>query len=574
MPVVWWGRALVDLLIEKRWAVSAGDAPMSPSNGSNDPSAVASRIDPETVNVHLAKILESEHFVDTTRLKRFLGYVVNESLAGNSDRLKGYTIGLEVFDRGDDFDPQIDTIVRVQAGKLRQRLDLYYAGTGRADTIRIHLPKGSYAPVFEVAVAPEDMVERPSTVQEAQLPSARRLPSVAVLPFDNLSGDPEQEFFADGITEEIINALAQFREIRVIARNSTFQYKNNPTDARTIGSDLDVGYVLEGSVRKAGNVVRITAQLIEAQAGTHLFSENYDRQLDATNLFDIQDNIASLVAAEIADPHGVLSRVGGRSKRWQTDNIDAYECALATMEYWRRPTEDVHLEMRHRLERAVTLDPEYATAWAMLSIMYGDECRAGFNVRSESPPLERALRAAQKAVELDPANASGYHALFLTEFHRGEFDRYRAAAGKALQLNPNYPDMLADMAACTGLSGDWDRAMLLLERALELSPNPPPWYHTVSVVNAYRLGEYDSALGFIRVIGDALWQELGPMMELAILGQLGRPQDARILRDKILAAAPEAQDTVLELLAPWHFPPDLLQHFIDGWRKAGFDVGG
>ncbi|MGI9404853.1 MAG: hypothetical protein ACR2O4_00665, partial [Hyphomicrobiaceae bacterium] len=333
-----------------------------------------------------------------------------------------------------------------------------------------------------------------------------------------------------------------------------------------------VGFVLEGSVRKAGDMVRVTAQLVEAEGGTHVYSENYDRELTASNLFDIQDDIASHVAAEIAEPHGVLSRIGGRDRRWQTDNLDAYECALATLEYWRCPTEDVHREMRERLEKAVTLDPEYATAWAMLAILYGDEVRAGFNVRLEPPPLDRALQAALKAVDLDPLNAPGYHALFLTLFHRGEFDQYRAAAGKALDLNPNYPDMLADMAACTALSGDWDRALELFARAIDLSPNPPPWYHTIPMVNAYRLGDYEAALESARLIGDSLWQSMGPMFELAILGQLGRREEARPIVDGILETVPELPNIIVELLAPWHFPPDLLEHFVEGWRKAGLAI--
>ena len=524
-------------------------------------------IDAETISAQLGRVLESEQFAETTRLKRFLSYVVNESLAGNSDRLKGYVVGLEVFDRGDDFDPQVDTIVRVQAGKLRQRLDLYYANAGKLDPVRIYLPKGSYAPVFEVSVEPE--IEDIDTIVT---PPSSRAPAVAVLPFDNLSGDPGQEYFVDGVTEEIINALTQFREIRVIARNSAFQYKDQPRDLRTVGKDLGVGYVLEGSVRKAANMVRITAQLIEAANGTHVYSENYDRELSAANLFEVQDDIASHVAAEIAEPHGVLSRIGGRARRWQTDNLDAYECALATLEYWRRPTEDVHREMRDRLENAVRLDPEYSSAWAMLAILYGDEVRAGFNVRHDPPPFDRALEAARKAVRLDPLNATGYHALFLTYFHRGEFDQYRAAERKALHLNPNYPDMLADMAACAGLSGDWDRAMSLIQRALDLSPNPPPWYYTVPAVNAYRLRDYTAALKAIRLVGDSLWQKMGPMFELAILGQLGRADDAEPIISDMLQDVPEVTDIILDLLAPWHFPDDLLDHLVDGWRKAGLDI--
>jgi len=255
--------------------------------------------------------------------------------------------------------------------------------------------------------------ESPSIAAVGGDTPARARPAVAVLPFNNMSDDPEQEYFADGLTEEIINTLAQFRDVLVAARNSTFRYKNKPADMRTIADELGVGFVLEGSVRKAGSTIRITTQLIERERGTHIFSGNYDRKLTATNLFEIQDDIAARVAAEIADPHGAISRRSNQAHRWRTDNLDAYECALAAMEYWRMPTETVHAVTRSRLEKAVELDPHYATAWAMLAILYGDEVRGGFNVRPETPPLERALEAASRAVKIDPLNAMGYYALFM-----------------------------------------------------------------------------------------------------------------------------------------------------------------
>ncbi|MEO0915993.1 MAG: transmembrane adenylate cyclase, partial [Pseudomonadota bacterium] len=197
--------------------------------------AVASApMEPGVVQQQLERILSSSQFVDTTRLARFLKYLVDQTLAGNDDALKGYSIGLDVFDKPDDFDPAIDTIVRVQASKLRSRLDLYYATDGAEDPLRILVPKGSYVPVFQVAFDP--------VANESTPPSdtAQHRYSIAVMPFDNLSGSPDQEFLADGFTEEILNALARFREFRVAARHSTFRYKNTKGDAREIGAELGV----------------------------------------------------------------------------------------------------------------------------------------------------------------------------------------------------------------------------------------------------------------------------------------------------------------------------------------------
>ena len=199
-------------------------------------------LDRGVVEKQLERILASPHFAETTRLKRFLRYLVERALAGDTDSLKGYAIGLDVFDRPDDFDPSVDTIVRVQAGKLRTRLDLYYAGEGRDDPVQITIPKGSYAPVFEIALEPRS--EAPDPASGASDP--RRRYSLAVLPFDNLSGDPQQEFLVDGFTEEILAALARFRELQVISRHSTYRYRGAPVDPRGVGEGLGVRFIVWG----------------------------------------------------------------------------------------------------------------------------------------------------------------------------------------------------------------------------------------------------------------------------------------------------------------------------------------
>lgn len=529
----------------------------------------STELDSGIVESQLERILSSEHFADAARLKQFLSHLIAESLAGRAETLKGYAIGLDVFDRPEDFDPSTDTIVRVQAGRLRSRLDLYYAKQGKDDPLRIMIPKGSYAPVFEVMFDPE--MKSSSDVQSPGTESPRQRYTIAVMPLDNLSGDPAQEFLADGITEEIINALTRFREFDVISRHSTYHYKDRPQDSRELGSILGARYIVEGSVRRWEDQVRVTAQLIDASTGTHLASEVYDRKISAQSLFEIQEDIASRIAAEIAEPHGVIHHTGARRRQAQTESLDAYECRLLASEYWREPSREAHARVAALLEKAVKIDPSYAGAWAMLAIVYGDELRGGYDLGRDTLPLDRALDAASRSVDLDPMNAVGYHALFMTHYHRGEFNRFRTAADKALRLNPCYPDMLADLGGCMGLQGDWDAGARLVERATELSPNPPAWYACFPTMNCYRLKDYDEALVAARRIGNSAWN-VGPMFECMALGQLGRLDEASELIEDYRARGHDPEAVMRGAIAIWHVPRDFGAHMLEGLTKAGVKI--
>ena len=232
-------------------------------------------------------------------------------------------------------------------------------------------------------------------------------PSIAVLPFTNLSGDPAQDYFTDGITEEIITEFTRFHELFVIARNSTMRYKGKAVDVREVGRDLGVRYVLEGSVRRSGETIRVTAQLLEASKGALLWAETYDRNLTAADLFAVQDEITEQVVATVAQPYGVISRSAmSAAKAKRPEGLSAYDCVLRYWAYEETLTPKEHLRMRGCLETAVQTEPQYVEAWALLSSIYRHEVLFQFNPRSEPPPpLDRALSAAQHAVEIDRSSA-------------------------------------------------------------------------------------------------------------------------------------------------------------------------
>ena len=512
----------------------------------------------------LQRILASSHFSETTRMKRFLSHLVTETLAGRGAELKGYSLGLDVFDKPSDFDPGLDTIVRVQANKLRARLDLYYSEVGRSDPVRIRVPRGSYAPVFEVAFDPDE----PAPRNQAR-PASRK--TLAVMPFDNLSGDPQQEYLADGLTEDLIMAVARFREISVMSKHVTFRYKAQARDPRTVGLQLGVDYLVEGSVRLWDDKLRAAAHLIDAGTGEQLFSDTYDRNLSVQNLFEVQEDIAARIATEIADPHGVIHRTGPSFRRADTRMFDAYQCRLLATRYWRNPTEDEHARVRDLLETAVKIDPDYAGAWGMLAIIYGDEVRGDFNRRDSPAPLERALAAAERSVSLDPLNATGQHALFLTQFHLGLFDGYKDAALKALKANPNYSDMLADMAVCEALVGETDRGFELIERAFQLCPDPPGWYYAGRCLLHYQLANYEAALNAARLVRDSMWNG-SEVLVLMCLGQLNREEHAQNIAQSLQRFRGQVTSPavfVQKLLDLWHVPADMRARIEAALRAVG-----
>ncbi len=524
----------------------------------------------------LARVLASSDFTQSARMKSFLRFVVEETLEGRSAQLKEFTIATGVFGRDESFDPQTNTIVRVEAGRLRRRLERYYLTEGQGDAIRIDLPKGTYVPLFRT-VAPAAASPQPANQESVPLPEDSVLelpkgPSIAVLPFENLSGDPDQGFFADGITEEIINALTCFPNLRVIARHSTFKYKGQHVDIREVGRDLGVRYVLEGSVRKAGNLIRVTGQLIDAADGGHLFSESYDRDLSAQNILEIQDDISDRIVAAVSQPYGVMARSRTRHPKGKAlRHLDAYDAVLRFYDYWVHGSAERHESVRAALQQAVELDPGYASAWAALGEIYLDELIFGFNPRPEGDSLDRALEAAQRAVMLDPENSMAYHILFNTHFHRGELDEFTAAGERAIALNPNHADMLVDYGLRLSCIGEWERGRALADKAIALSPTHPGWFHTVAVIDHYNRGQYEAALAEAKQV-----QTPGLSWNFVLLamccGQLGRDQEARAACEKLAELAPDFAEHAWSQLGAWNFPEDFTQKIVEGLRKAGLEI--
>ncbi len=517
-------------------------------------------IPPAEIRAALDRVLASKPFVRTDRLQRFLRYVVGESLEGRADRLSGYTIGLDVFDRPEDFDPTLETIVRVEARRLRQSLTSYYAGEGADDSLVISLPTGGYVPAFSIR-----QIARTSSAQPSG--TKARGPVIAVLPFDNYSADESEDYFANGLTEQLIATLTRFSDLSVISRTTVFQYRG--VKVPELRQALGVDYVFEGSIRRSPTSLRTTAQFIDAATDTHLWAATFDRALSPETIFEVQDDISEAIAARIADRYGPLGRVGAGAAEPHTHSLEAYAALLKFYDNYALHTEQGHAEAREALERAVTIDPSFPDAWAALAAIHLDEYRFGFNRRDDDKPaLDRALQTAAHAVRLNRTCAMAHQFLACAHFHKGDDGAFRVSAEEALRLNPGHADVLADLGSCYGLLGDIETGLLMIERAIELNPSHPGWYHHFPALTLYLADRYEEALAEVTRghMEGFFWSHA---LKTAICAKLGRLEEAGRERELLMQAHPDfSADFELEA-KKWRAPDTVIGALGEGLKAAG-----
>ena len=363
-----------------------------------------------------------------------------------------------------------------------------------------------------------------------------RRPAVAVLPFENLSGDPEQEYFADGLTEDVITALLQWRFFPVIARNSTFAYKGQSPDIRKVGSELGARYVVEGSVRKAGNRVRVTAQLINSDNGHHVWAERYDRDLE--DIFDLQDEVTRQIVAALMPE---LQRAEhDRSGAKPTDNLDAWDCYLRGNAYFNELTPEAIPKAREMFERATALDPNYAKAYARLGLTYHRELLLG--LRDDTTGAARLLmEAASKAATLDDSDSMSHWVLSLANFYKplGASDIAISEAKRSLALNPADVDAIFTCGTSLVNCGRCAEAIPHIELALKISPRDPRrplilLVLTCATFFAHRLEDAEQtaleclSIGTAQNTPEAIRTPVQVFL-VATLGHMGRTEDARML---------------------------------------------
>ena len=397
----------------------------------------------------LERILASDMFADSERMRRFLRFAVEHRLSGSAERLKEIVIGAEVFDKKPSYDPRLDPIVRVEARRLRSKLQQFYEGPGREDDIVIEMPKGCYSPLIRTRN------ERPCTQR-----------TIAVLPFANLSPEADGDYFSDGLTEELIHALTKVPGLAVVAWNSAVRLKGLDEDVARVREQLHATHVLRGSVRRTCERLRITAQLIDTDKGLYLWSETFDRRLH--DVFAIQEEIATAISNALE-----LRLSGSRLIPSEPRSLDYYNLYLKGRFHWNQRTVDGLKRSIVYFEQAVALDDTCALAYTGLADGYTIFCEYGLLSSHDSMPKARA--AAEKALELDPVSAEAFTSLAIVRSHyEWRWVEVEQLYRRAIELNPNYATAHHWYAIdYLGMVGRFDEARAELEVARQLDPLSP-----------------------------------------------------------------------------------------------------
>jgi adenylate cyclase len=521
--------------------------------------------DPEAIRLQLDRILQSADFRGSEKQREFLSFVVNETLEGRASQIKGYTLAVAVYGRRTGFDPQVDPIVRVEAGRLRRGLEHYYLTAGNNDPVHILIPKGTYIPTFQRVRAPLSGTR--TSAAGGKESTLSTVPSVAVMPLMNLTGDQEQDYFADGLTEELTTELARYQDVRVIASHSTMRFRDRKADPMEIGRALGVRFLLSGSVRKDLKNIKVTLVLLDTSTGMQLWGKSFKSVLTAANLISMQESIAHRVTGAIADQYGQISRrLSAESRKKAPADLMAYDAVLRFYHYEIIMTPESFQEALKAMQRAVEIDPGYGLAWAMLGHLYADNHALGFCKMTS--PLEEAMRCVKKALTLAPENQFVQDSLAVVYFQRGDKERFLKHAEQTIALNPNSPYFVGVAGWHMMLFGEWEQGKALLEKGMSLNPYHPSWFHLVTYMNHYRLEEYEKAFEEALKFNcpELFWD---PVIRAAALGRMGREQQAKVAVGELLELVPDFRTQGREMIRHYVKVEGLVDKLIGGLREAG-----
>jgi adenylate cyclase len=443
--------------------------------------------------------------------------------------------------------------------QVRDRIDLYFEDLGEQEVKNIDRPIQVWRWTPEPSVTADE-----GAVAAKPLPLPDK-PSIAVLPFENMSGDPEQEHFADGMAEDITTSLSRMPWFFVIARNSSFTYKGRAVDVTKVAAELGVKYVLEGSVRKGGNRLRITAQLIDAKTGNHIWAERYDREL--IDIFEVQDEVTQAIVAAVAPEF--LSTEAKAARRKDPAHLDAWECVMRGRAHlWKLGREDA-AEARQLFERAIELAPGGEFGASDLALVHFLEFFYGWGDSPEQS-LKNMLATAQMAIAADGSDALAWTVLAWASQFAHRWDDAIEAIERAIQLSPNFVPAIGIRGGIRALNGEPDSAIESINQAARLSPSDgfmPIWMLCLFWAY-YAKGQYDeaakAALRGLRTAPDnpTLRRQLA-----AAYAMLDRMDEAKAALDEYLRIEPN--HTIADARRIPSSVPDDLERYLDGLRKAG-----
>ncbi len=515
--------------MDRRQGMASGEAGEERKAGGQG-AAEAGDPDEAAVRAQLERIVASPDFEGSERLRGLLRYLVEETLAGRGERLKGYTIAVENLGRDAGFDPLTDPIVRVEAGKLRRALEHYYLKAGADDPVVIELPRGGYVPAFSRGGGEGDRAgSAPADLH------GFAVSGIAVLPFVDLTGDPGAACFAQGLSEELVVGLSRFHAFRVVSRTAAARFRGQVVDPQVAARNLGVRFVLEGTVRSEGEQVRAAVTLTDAVDGHQVWAERYDLRVTESDMFAGQDEISRRVMAAVAGAYGMIARkIGQEVRRKDPDAFAPYEVVLwYYQDYLQRMNPAHYPRALQAFRKLAAENPDFPLGLAMLAEILVDGYLLGIE---PAPVLEEALALSREAALLDPLCYPAHLSLAYAAAVLGDTGAARAAAERSL--------------------------------AFDLVAHLPAFLWGAVCLDHIRRGRYREALestASVR-IPSLYWD---PLLRAAAAGHVGAHDQAAAALRELLALQPDFAARGDELIGRLIKDDDLAQRLRDGLDKAG-----
>jgi TolB-like protein len=567
------------------------------------------------ISAALDHLLSAPDFQTSDRNKRFLRYVVEETLADRGERIKSYSIAVDVFGRGADFDSAADSIVRTEATRLRTALSRYYAGAGAKDSIRILLPPGSYVPQFErtdlaPGASPDEAAPsaapaapiaqlkpstpglgRPLMLGLAALlilaalglvvgliyrhsffgPQGSAPPIIILAPTQPIGADPKIRSLALGLGQSLVAVLTRYEGLAIAQASERLPVEAIVARRHEAGG---AAYVLESSIEADEAKIRFRWRLIAADEKTVLWSDQVDQALSDNDALNVEDRIAQGVARIVANMNGIIIK-SEQEKRTPRSTL-GYACILRGFDYLQSQLPEAHAQARECLEATVAQNPDDAEAWALLSYVYLDENRNGFNPRGDKQEImKRALAASDRAVQLAPWSSLAQQMRSAVLFHKGDDSGFEEAGRQAIALNPNSPNRLIVFGNRLFALGRYEEGAAWVRKGIALEPFPRPIDHVTTLAQSYRLGDYRAAAEEAATIEAGANDYYGLfLLFAAIYGELGDKARAAANVALLLKQRPDFADpkTFRADARNRRFREDFIDKLAEGLRKAGLPV--
>ncbi|OHX67451.1 hypothetical protein [Flammeovirga pacifica] len=512
----------------------------------------------------LQKIIKSEEFINKPKMKKLLEYIITEFVEERGDQLKGYNIGIDVFDQGDNFDPDQNALVRINVGRLRRLLKLYYLEDGKNDPLKIEIPKGKYIPL--VTVIEEQKEEEKTTIKTANIKLEDKA-CVTILPFKNLSNNTDLEYFCFGFSQELSIQLSKYDDIKIMG--STLPFDNINYDQKFIDNlkKQNVRFAIQGDMKVMGNQAKISIHMTDLSDNSHSWGEHYKFNLQDDDLFDIQENITAQIATHLGSETGHINEkrykelIASKPTTYQEDQV-----LLMWYFYLSRFTNETHKQFLATLQASLKEDPDSAIINALLENIHGAIYLNALGTEHDKKECERLI---EKAYILNPKSQIVQIMMAYKTFIFDEKERFFHIVNNSLKTATNTPLRLGILAQYLCLYGEWDKGIELFDRIYQNNIDFPVWLCGVKSLGHYRKLDYEKALIEANNyhVPSFFW---GPFLRTICYAQLGKMKEAQQNLEELLKLRPDFAQNSGQIIRRFVKEEALAKHIMEGLEKAGF----